>query len=144
MPGYLTVSPREFIEHYAALQEWSKRFVGRSSYDARFCVTLPCTCIKYMSVRVTNIDADQLIRLDADLEVLKKYAEEHPTDAVGIAQLIKVTPASFPDSFVNGSVLLFSELDRSVQRITCMSYYNDTSIRVHINSDVELIVDDDV
>lgn len=90
------LTPQAFIEIYVRTQQLYKFFVGRSSYDARFCVTLPCSCLDDLtSYSVRSAINNQLIRLDVDPEVLKEYAEEHPMDLAGLLQLCLVTTFSF-------------------------------------------------
>lgn len=83
-----------------------------------------------MGVYFDGIDTTQLIRLDVDPEVLKKYAEEHPTDVVGFMQLCVVTTSSFIDSFVNGSVLSFVLSANVVQRIIEITQYDNAPMQV--------------
>ena len=128
--AYPTASLQEFVTIYAQCQQECKIFVGRSSYDARFCMTLPCCCVDDMSVHIDGIDNTQLIRLDVDPEVLKKYAEEHPTDVVGFMQLCVVTTSSFIDSFVNGSVLSFAPNVNIVHRIIEICQYDNAPMQV--------------
>ena len=144
MQHYPTVSLQEFATIYAQHQQECKIFVGRSSYDARFCMTLPCCCVNDMSVRIEGVNIAQLIRLDVDPELLKKYAEEHPTDVVGFMQLCVVTTSSFIDSFVNGSVLSFASNSRSVERITEMQWYDDTPLQVTRSNSMKAFVADEV
>lgn len=143
MKDYPTVSLQEFTTIYAQYQQECKIFVGRSSYDARFCVTLPCCCVNDMGVQIDGINNTQLIRLDVDPEVLKKYAEEHPTDVVGFMQLCVVTTSSFVDSFVNGSVLSFASGASIIQRITEIHLYDNSPLHV-TRSDMDVFVEDEV